>query len=168
MKKSIKSILSATIGIILIAVLWLVVQLMTIHRIHAVASHSTSDRAEVHAEKSYIAEITLQSSLVLKGTIVNAHTSVWASADQNEVAYPQGWSAIYVEPQTILKGNWGTNIVVVTPAGWWPTPIRGNSFMKPLTNGQQFVFFLQENKDLTKWCKSRVFSHDDLDLIPVN
>ena len=40
--------------------------------------------------------------------------------------------------------------------------------MKPFTNGQQFVFFLQKNKHLTKWCKTRVFRHDELDLIPLN
>ncbi len=168
MKKPAKRIVSVATGIILIAVVWLVVQIITLNRIHAVASLSTSDRAEVHADKGYISEMMLRSSLVLKGTIVNAHTSVWASVNQDEVSYPQGWSSIYVEPQAVLKGNWGTNIVVVSPAGWWPTPIRGNSFMKPFTNGQQFVFFLQKNKHLTKWCKTRVFRHDELDLIPLN
>jgi hypothetical protein len=168
MKKSAKRILCATICIILIAVVWLIAQVMTVNRIHVVASHSTSDRAELHADKGYIAEMALRSSLVVKGIIVNAHTSVWASADQNEVAYPQGWSAVYVEPQAVLKGNWGTNMVVVSPAGWCPTPIRGNSFMKPFTNGQQFVFFLSNNKKLTRYCKARVFSHDELDLIPLN
>ena len=107
MKKPAKRIVSVATGIILIAVVWLVVQIITLNRIHAVASLSTSDRAEVHADKGYISEMMLRSSLVLKGTIVNAHTSVWASVNQDEVSYPQGWSSLSTSSPKLFSRETG-------------------------------------------------------------
>jgi hypothetical protein len=118
------------------------------------------------ANRRYLMYEVARASLIIQGTVVNANTSVWASAHQIEVAYPQGWTVAHVRPTTVFKGHCGTN-VIVTPAGWWPGFVRGNSFIQPFTNGQEFIFFLDRNWSLSRWCYAKVFSHDELNLIPL-
>ena len=119
------------------------------------------------ADRQYLMYEVARASLILQGTVINAHTSVWASAHQIEVGHPQGWAVAHVQPTAVFKGHCGTN-VIVSPAGWWPGFALGNSFMHPFTNGQEFVFFLDRNWSLSRWCRIKVFRHDELTLIPLN
>jgi hypothetical protein len=113
------------------------------------------------AEKRHLIHEVTRADLIVQGTVINVNTSLWASRYQIEVGYPQGWTVAHICPSTVFKGHCGTN-VIVTPAGWWPGAGRGNSFIKPFTNGQEFIFFLDRDWNLSRWCYANVFRHDNV------
>ena len=162
MKVTKRHLLRLLSGVALLALLaaglWVGVNIVALGRIQNVLPE---------ADQRYLMYEVARASLVIQGTVVNAQTSVWASARQIEVAHTQGWAVAHVRPTTVFKGHCGTN-VIVTPAGWWPGFARGNSFIKPFTNGQEFIFFLDRNWNLSRWCYANVFRHDELNLIPLN
>jgi hypothetical protein len=147
-RRRLLAVLWTTVLLLLLgAGLWVHSNLMAVGRLQAV--YPGVDRRS-------LMDVVIRTSLILQGTVVNAHTSLWLSARQAEVDDPQSCTVAHVRPTAVFKGHCDTN-VIVSPAGWYPTFSHEVSSMRPFTNGQQFVFFLNRDWRLSRWCWVKVF-----------
>jgi hypothetical protein len=98
-------------------------------------------------------------TLVVRGTILNCHTNVEASAKQTEVATEQGWAAILVSPKEVLKGDKKTDSLWINNCGH-PSVFESSAFPynQTFTNGQSCFFFLISDKTLSRWCQMEVYT----------
>jgi hypothetical protein len=168
MKLRRKQILTIS-GLILIAIaIFSWIQYRKIEKVHKVAILSTSDSfSDLHQDFNYIAWAVLDSDLVVRGTIVEPDSIIQASSDQNEVAYPQGWGVARVRINKCFSGVCGASEILIVPAGWWPTPVVGNSFIKPFAKDEEYLFFLKRDDKLSRWCRTTVFDHSGQHPIPL-
>lgn len=136
--------------------------------VYKVALLSTSESfSDLHHNFIFIAQSVLESDLVVRGTIIDPDSTVQASPNQTEVAYPQGWAAARVRIDKHFSGRDHSLEIAIVPARWWPTPVVGNSFLKPFAKNEEYLFFLTENDKLSRWCNTTVFSHSGQSPIPL-
>jgi len=144
------------------------IQYRKIVSVHKVALLSTSESfSDLHQNFFFIAQSVLESDLVVRGTIIDPDSTVQASPNQTEVAYPQGWAVARVRIDKRFSGRENSLEIAIVPARWWPTPVVGNSFLKPFAKNEEYLFFLTENDKLSRWCNTTVFAHSGQSPIPL-
>lgn len=143
-------------------------QYRKIEHVHRVARLSTSASfAELHRHFLFIAQSVLAVDLVVRGTIIDPVATVQATPHQTEVAHPQGWAAARVRVDQHFTARDPAGEIMLVPAGWWPTPVVGNSAQKPFAMHEEYLFFLTKDADLSRWCNTTVYAHSGQGPIPL-
>jgi hypothetical protein len=97
-------------------------------------------------------------TLVVKGIVVDSHTAVRASTNQTEISAGQGFVAILIRPQAILRGNWGVGDILMSD-GFRPSQIDTSIFpyRSWFTNGEHCIFIVKPEEYLSRVCRTNVF-----------
>lgn len=143
-------------------------QYRKIRSVHEVAKQSVSESfSDQHGNFFFVGQSVLESDLVIRGTILDPASAVQASPKQTEVAYPQGWAAALASVDSQFSGRNESREVLIVPAGWWPTPVVGNSFLQPFKKGERYLLFLNKDEELSRWCDQTVYRHSGQSPIPL-
>ncbi len=123
----------------------------------------TRDPSYAQAE---LREALNSATLVIKALVVNSNAAVWASTNQHEVSPGQGWAAIAVRPEAVLKGKWEIGDLL-TANQYIGHVIDGSAFPMrySFTNGENGFFFLRPDKRLSRWCATNVF--EKIKVVPI-
>lgn len=106
------------------------------------------------------------STLLVKASVVDSNATVRASTNQHEVSPDQGWVAISVHAEAVLKGTLELRDIMI--ANQYPGfQIDGSPFPMRyrFTNGETCFFFLKPDRKLSRWCATNVF--ENVKIVPV-